>query len=133
MNIFITGATAGGDDTVALYERLVDVAKRYFSAVSSPLDAIAFKGTDKERYERAMRLIGEADLVVAEGSLPSTGQGIELQEAVRRGVPIVVTHHDSARPSGMLLGLPIEHRVTYSDIASAVDQLDKYLRDRQAQ
>jgi hypothetical protein len=44
----------------------------------------------------------QTDVLIAESSLPSTGQGIELARAEAAGVPIVCFYKTGARPSGSL-------------------------------
>lgn len=42
------------------------------------------------------------DILVAESSFPSTGQGIELAQAEAAGVPIVCFYKTGSKPSGSL-------------------------------
>lgn len=44
----------------------------------------------------------QTDILVAEVSMPSTGQGIEIGQASAAGVPIVCFFKAGARPSGSL-------------------------------
>lgn len=44
----------------------------------------------------------QADILVAEASLPSTGQGIELGQANAAGVPIICFYKTGAKPSSSL-------------------------------
>jgi nucleoside 2-deoxyribosyltransferase len=61
--------------------------------------------------------IKTSDVVLAEVSFPSTGQGIELGWANAAGVPIVCIHKMNAAPSGAL------NYIT-SDFLSYVDETD---------
>jgi hypothetical protein len=44
----------------------------------------------------------QTDVLVAEASLPSTGQGIELAQAEAAGVPIICFFKTGSKPSGSL-------------------------------
>jgi hypothetical protein len=44
----------------------------------------------------------QTDILVAEASLPSTGQGIELGQAKAAGVPIICFFKTGSKPSGSL-------------------------------
>jgi nucleoside 2-deoxyribosyltransferase len=47
-------------------------------------------------------IILDTDLVLAEVSCPSTGQGIELGWAEAAGIPIICFHKTESKPSGAL-------------------------------
>jgi hypothetical protein len=68
------------------------------------------------------------DLLVAESSLPSTGQGIELAQAEAAGVPIICFYKTGSKPSGSLRFVTNE-LIEYRDI----DDFLAKLADRLAQ
>lgn len=129
-NIVITGAvTSGGGDRTPLYSMLVDVCKAFSENVYSPLDVMEFKGTNQERYARAVSLLEKADVLVAEASLPSTGQGIDINEANRNKVPIVIVAKAGSKVSGLVLGSPMIKGVIYYDSTDELrDLLSKELQ-----
>lgn len=47
-------------------------------------------------------IIASCDLVIAEVSHPSTGEGIELGWANAAGIPVVCIHESGSKPSGAL-------------------------------
>lgn len=55
------------------------------------------------------------DILVAESSLPSTGQGIELAQAEAAGVPIVCFYKTGSRPSSSLRFVTTEV-IEYKDL-----------------
>ena len=104
-NIMITGAiTSGGEDNLKTYEILVEELTQYTKNIYSPMDTIKFKGTNEEMYTRVMKMLEETDLVIAEMSSPSTGQGMELQEAVRLNIPIIIIAQKGSKISSTVLG-----------------------------
>lgn len=104
-NIMITGTiTTAGEESLKIYEILVEELSQYASNIYSPIDTIKFKGTNEEMYARVMKMLQSTDLVIAEMSSPSTGQGMELQEAVRLNIPIIVVAKSGSKISGTVLG-----------------------------
>jgi hypothetical protein len=65
--------------------------------------------------------INSSNIVLAEVSFPSIGQGIELGWADAAGVPIVCIHKNNSKPSGAL------HYIT-NDILGYVDEADMVCR-----
>lgn len=104
-NIMITGTiTSAKEDSLKIYETLVEELSQYTDKIYSPIDTIKFKGTNEEMYTRVMKLLQETDLVIAEMSSPSTGQGMELQEAVRLNIPIIIVSKVGSKISSTVLG-----------------------------
>lgn len=104
-NIMITGTiTSAKEDSLKIYETLVEELSQYTGKIYSPIDTIKFKGTNEEMYTRVMKLLQETDLVIAEMSSPSTGQGMELQEAVRLNIPIIIVAKVGSKISSTVLG-----------------------------
>lgn len=68
------------------------------------------------------------DVLVAESSLPSTGQGIELAQADAAGVPIVCFFKAGSRPSSSLRFVTdkvIEYGDTHDLLAKLQTELDQ--------
>lgn len=104
-NIMITGTiTSAKEDSLKIYETLVEELSQYTDKIYSPIDTINFKGTNEEMYTRVMKLLQETNLVIAEMSSPSTGQGMELQEAVRLNIPIIIVAKVGSKISSTVLG-----------------------------
>lgn len=104
-NIMITGTiTSAKEDSLKIYETLVEELSQYTDKIYSPIDTIKFKGTNEEMYTRVMKLLQETNLVIAEMSSPSTGQGMELQEAVRLNIPIIIVAKVGSKISSTVLG-----------------------------
>ncbi|HSD56371.1 MAG TPA: hypothetical protein VLA92_04435 [Candidatus Saccharimonadales bacterium] len=66
------------------------------------------------------------DVLVAEASLPSTGQGIELGQADVAGVPIICFYKTGAKPSGSLRFVT-NKVIGYSDIHDLLAKLQAEL------
>jgi hypothetical protein len=66
------------------------------------------------------------DILVAEVSYPSTGQGIELAQAEAAGVPIVCFYKTGAKTSGSLRFVTDE-KIEYQDIEDFLAKLSSRL------
>lgn len=103
--ILITGTVLNSEDkSVEIYKELVEICNKCNCEVNSPLETMRFVGTDRERYIRAMKLLKDTKLVIAEMSIASTGQGMELQKAVDLNIPIVIVAKENSKISKMILG-----------------------------
>jgi len=71
--------------------------------------------------------IKESELVLAEVSYPSTGQGIELGWANDSNVPIICIHRDDAKPSGALR-IVSDNFISYSSVSEMVEKLQRVVR-----
>ncbi len=72
--ILITGAVlSSNEDSVETYNKIISMIDKHKFLVSSPIDTMNFKGNDYERYERAMNLLRDTKMIIAEMSTISTG------------------------------------------------------------
>ena len=128
--ILITGTvTNASEENINLYNDIIDICSNYSENISSPLDTMVFKGTNEERYLRAMELLQGTKLLIAEMSYASTGQGMELQEAIRLNIPIIVIAKENTKISGLLLGTnKVKTVIYYNNIDELKQKLSNYLK-----
>ena len=114
--ILITGSVMNSDEeSVCIYQSLLSMIDIENYQVSTPLDTMAFKGNDYERYERAMTLLKNTKLMIAEMSITSTGQGMELQQAVIYDIPILVIAKQGSKISSLVKGCKNVKKIIYYD------------------
>jgi len=101
MNILILGSLPKDPERTRLYEDMISVCQKY-GEVSSPIDTAKFKGSEKERFDRAVRKVREADLIIGEQSKASTGQGIELGIAYMLEKKMIVVSSEPKEVSGLV-------------------------------
>lgn len=117
-------------NSVKIYEDLVNICKKVSNNIYSPLDTMKFKGNDTERYNRAMELLKETNIIIAEMSIPSTGQGMELQEAVRQDIPIIVIAKSGSKVSGLIKGSgKVKSILYYNNIEDIEKELIKQIEE----
>jgi len=129
MNILILGALPRTPKEVSFYSSVVDTCNKYTATTSSPIDTVKFSGSDQERYKRAFKLVNEADIIIGELSYPSTGQGMELREAINQNKEIYVFARKESKASGLIKGCPEIKVVYYQEINDFNAQLDLLLKE----
>lgn len=135
--ILITGTVLDVDEfSKKIYKNLNSIIDEYNSKnmpteVYSPLDTMKFTGTDNERYERSMNILKDTSIVIAEMSSVSTRQGMEMQEAVRLNIPILVIAKSGSKISGLIKGCKNVKDIIYydEDIYSIKNKILKFIEE----
>ena len=129
--ILITGAVLSSEDSMTkIYEKIISLIDTSKYSVSSPLDTMKFDGNDIKRYRRAMNLLKDTKLVIAEMSNISTGQGMELQEAVNLNIPILVIAKEGSKISGLVKGFNnVKTIIYYNKIEDIEDKLLRFIEE----
>lgn len=129
--ILITGSVmSASSDSIEIYKKLVKICKDIDDNVSSPLDTMKFKGNDFERYNRAMEFLQNTSIIIAEMSIQSTGQGMELQEAIRLNIPIIVIAKNGSKISGLVKGSgKVKSILYYDNIEDIQEELIKQIKE----
>lgn len=128
--ILITGSVMNSDvESVNTYRSLISMIDEEHYQVFSPLDTMMFKGNDYERYERAMSLLKDTKLMIAEMSNVSTGQGMELQQAVILNIPILVIAKQGSKISGLVKGCKnVKNIIYYDKIDDIESDIKKFIK-----
>lgn len=129
--ILITGAVMATDPELTENYKVLNASitsDKYSLLIYSPLATMKFKGSDEERYERAMRILHNSKVVIAEMSNVSTGQGMELQEATHLGLPILVLAKKGSKVSSLVKGCPnVVDILYYEDIYEVIDEINAFI------
>ena len=130
--ILITGSVMNSDvESVSIYKSLLSMIDIENYQVSTPLDTMAFKGNDYERYERAMTLLKNTKLMIAEMSTTSTGQGMELQQAVIYNIPILVIAKQGSKISSLVKGCKnVKNIIYYDKIDNIRSDVKKFINEQ---
>lgn len=129
--ILVTGSVLTSDkESIEIYESLEEILNNNDYQVYTPLDTMKFKGNDFERYERAMDMLQSTRLMIAEMSNVSTGQGMEIQQAVILGIPILVIAKNNSKVSGLVKGCGnVRNIIYYEDINDISDRIKKFIEE----
>ncbi len=81
---------------------------------------------NRNKTVKTKTIIEESDLIIAETSYPSTGQGIELGWANSHNKKILLVHKANTTPSGSLRFIS-EQNLTYSNQTELIDVLYEFI------
>jgi hypothetical protein len=137
MTIYFSGSIVGGRADVALYRRLVEALRAeghrvLAGAVSS--EEIGEGGENLQPadiFARDLSWLDEAELVVAEVSVPSLGVGYEIAYATQiRRIPVIALYRNAFthRCSAMISGDPGVLLIEYEDTTAVLPKLLESIR-----
>jgi 2'-deoxynucleoside 5'-phosphate N-hydrolase len=132
LTIYFAGAISGGRGDVAHYREIVAALERDGHRVLAGAVAAETVGADGEPlqsaaiFERDMGWISDADVLIAEVSMPSTGVGYEIATArYRHDIPVVCLYRPAytKRCSAMVGGDGGIELIEYDDAAEMLNRL----------
>ena len=124
---------AGSAEFLYIYQCIVNHLKKYGEVLTEHLtqeDVFEFESKliPAERFNRDIRWLEEADLVVAEVSIHSTGIGYEIGRSERLGKKLIcLFNNKNGVPSAMISGNESLHLIKYDSIEEALEKMDKRL------
>jgi nucleoside 2-deoxyribosyltransferase len=132
MKIYFAGSIRGGRDDAELYQRIITLLSEYGQVLTEHVGSKELPTTgeenlsDEDIHTRDMAWLSEADVVVAEVSIPSHGVGYEIGQAEALGKRVLCIHRPSAgrRLSAMLAGNTALQCETYESL----EELDSVLK-----
>ena len=115
MKIYFAGAIRGGREDAQLYEKLIAYLKEKGQVLTEHIGStdLSWEGEtsskDEEIYNRDIKWLQSADIVVAEVTTPSLGVGYELGIAEKLNIPVLCLYRPDKgnRLSAMISGNPI--------------------------
>ena len=133
MQIYFSGAIAGGRDNLPVYQHIV---KRLQTAgldvpsahVADP--AVLARESDvspREVYARDIRWVEASDAMIAEVSTPSLGVGYEVGHALHLGKPVLCLYRRGLFVSKMITGNPALTIATYAGLSELDAHLDAFV------
>ncbi len=138
MKIYFAASISGGRTYEAVYQKIVDVLKKAGHRVLT--EHIAFPSvfeeekslTPEEVYDRDLRWLKEADLLIAEVSNPSLGVGYEIARALEMEKPVLCVVQKGIFLTKMITGnkdprLTVKEYSTWNELK---DILIHYLNER---
>ena len=135
--IYFSGAISGGRADVALYQQIVEMLEAEGYRVLAGAVAAEHVGAGGETLHppdicaRDLGWLDEADLVVAEVSVPSLGVGYEIAYATRvRRIPVIALYRRAytQRCSAMISGDPGVQLLEYEDASAVLPRLLESIR-----
>lgn len=133
MQTYFAGSIRGGRDDAALYGQIVELLKTYGPVLTEHVGATDPREdglSDEAIYQRDMAWLSEADVVVAEVTVPSHGVGYEIGLAETLGKPILCLHRLQTGHllSALIAGNPDVRCERYRRLADLKPILDRFLQ-----
>lgn len=135
MKIYFAGSIRGGREDATLYAQIIDILKKYGRVPTEHVGETRPGGaenglSDRGIYERDMDWLEEADVMVAEVTVPSHGVGYEIARADELGLPILCLHRPTAkrRLSALIAGNPAIRCESYEHVSQLDVILGNFLR-----
>jgi 2'-deoxynucleoside 5'-phosphate N-hydrolase len=135
--IYFSGSISSGRQDVATYRRIVEVLEAEGHRVLAGVVTAEEIGDHGEGHSpeeicaRDLRWIDEAELLVAEVSVPSTGVGYEIAYArYRRNLPVICLYRPAytKRCTAMVAGDRGIELITYDELETVLPALLESLR-----
>jgi nucleoside 2-deoxyribosyltransferase len=133
MKIYFAGSIRGGREHAQLYRKLIAALARLGTVltehVGDPLPSTGENKGDRAIYERDMRWLESADVMIAEVSTPSLGVGFEIGRAVQMGKRILCLHQSRGgrRISAMIAGCPGVTLIEYTTLDEAEEAMKRFV------
>lgn len=135
MKIYFAGSIRGGRDDRELYRSIIGILAQYGTVLTEHIgdESLCSEGeqntADSFIFERDMRWVAEADIVVAEVTTPSLGVGYEIgrAEAMSKKILCLYRPTDGRQLSAMIAGNPDIVTALYSSPADIPHILEKFL------
>ena len=134
MKIYFAGSIRAGRENAATYSKIIEYLRKFGSVLTEHVGnpTLTSQGEslpEKEIYLRDLKLLAEADIIIAELSTPSLGVGYEIRAAEELGKPVICLyrHQEGKRLSTMIEGNSKLTIIKYETPEDLLPKLDKYL------
>ena len=137
MKIYFAGSIRGGRDDAALYRQIIALLKEYGEVLTEHIGDAGLtragedEPSDEAIYGQDMAWLAEADVVIAEVTIPSHGVGYEIAQAEALGKPVLclLRRGTGRRLSAMLAGNPALRCETYDSVEELRPILKRFFQD----
>ena len=136
MKIYFAGAIRGGREDAQLYENLIEYLNEKGQVLTEHIGSTDLNregetsSKDAEIYNRDIKWLQSADIVVAEVTTPSLGVGYELGIAEKLNIPVLCLYRPDKgnRLSAMVGGNAIFTCKEYSVFIEAQKCIDDFIQ-----
>lgn len=133
MKIYFAGSIRGGRSYADLYKKIIVELENYGTVLTEHIGAkevieLEMHKTDKQIFSQDMDWLKQADVLVADVSVPSLGVGYEIGYAANDGKNILCLYHlESEFPlSAMISGDEALDIIKYNSIDDIKNSLKQY-------
>jgi nucleoside 2-deoxyribosyltransferase len=130
MKIYFAGSIRGGRLLVENYQQLITFLKKDHEVISEHVASPAISKSGEKKavdfiYERDVKWLDEADIIIADVTLPSLGVGFEIGYAQSQNKPIIALYYVNADASlsAMVDGNPNVTKIHYATLEEAKQKI----------
>ncbi len=135
MKIYFAGSIRAGREDQEIYYQLIQGLQGHGPVLTEhvgdpDLTELGDDGpSDRMIYQRDMAWLAEADLMVADVTIPSLGVGYEIGRAESRGIPVLCLYRerDGRKLSAMISGNPKVTVTKYGTVEEALVYIDRFI------
>lgn len=134
MKIYFACSVRGGRDDKDTYEQIVRFLRKNHQVltefnVDKDLTPFGTQGATNATWERDMKMLNQAEVMIAEVTTPSLGVGYEIAKAEEMNMPILALYRpDPAKSlSAMIDGSPRISVGEYGEIYQAKQLIEEFL------
>lgn len=132
MNIYFSGSISGGRDLLPVYKIIVTELKKYGTVLTEHIadSGLTIGGEKNESdhviFNRDIKWLKQADLIIAEVTTPSLGVGYEIALGIEKNIPVhaLFCTKNNRRLSAMISGNPGVILHEYND----PDHMSEFIR-----
>jgi nucleoside 2-deoxyribosyltransferase len=136
MKIYFAGSIRGGREDREIYFSLIQELRKYGTVLTEHFghESLTDQGdkdvTVEDIYNRDMDWVREADVIVAEVTVPSLGVGYEIgqAEAMKKPVAAFYRQIEGKSLSAMIAGNSYINLFKYSDLTDATQQFETFFK-----
>ena len=138
MKIYFAGSIRGGRNDKDIYFEIIKLLSKLGTVLTEHvggknLSAIGETSmTEEEIYQRDIKWINEADIVIAEVTQPSLGVGYEIGYAELKGKKLICIYREvevGKKVSAMILGNKNLKVVKYEGIEELADLFSRFIKN----
>lgn len=130
MKIYFAGSIKAGRELAFQYSAIVELLKTYGTVLSEHVGSLELSPGGEQLdpsfiHSRDLSLLQEAELVIAEVTVPSLGVGYEIRYAIEQDKKVICLCHADKKDSlsAMITGSPKISKIFYADLDDLQNQL----------
>lgn len=140
IRIYFAGSIRGGREVTGRYNELIKILQSHGRVITehvgddNQISRDDVNLTDREIHDRDMDWLRNADIMVAEVSVPSLGVGYEIANAIRFGKPLLCLYYKNAEHllSAMISGCDELEVAMYDSIGQAGEIVEEFIQEHAA-
>ena len=135
MKIYVSGSMYGGQQKINIYKKLIDKLEEYGEVLTKQIaDPDAIKKEvfqkDEDIYKDLENKLENADIIIAEVSVPSIGVGYEIGYASKLNKKIIAIYDKNYidKVTTMIRGNKKIRIISYEDINEIIDNIEEIIK-----